>query len=96
VQKLFSHEHIPHWLIVMGSVAQVLFTLRFVYQWVYSERIKESVLPLGFWILSLAGSLMIFVYAVLRKDPVLLAGHVFGIVIYSRNIIILKRANATV
>lgn len=96
VQKLFSHEHIPHWLIVMGSVAQVLFTLRFVYQWLYSEKVKESVLPLGFWVLSLAGSLMIFAYALLRKDPVLLAGHIFGIIIYSRNIIILKRADATV
>jgi len=65
--------------------------LRFVYQWIYSEKNKESSLPFGFWLLSLIGSLMILVYAILRKDPVLLIGHLMGSFIYTRNIFILKK-----
>lgn len=89
--NLFNNEHIPNALMTLGIVSQVLFTLRFVYQWLYSEKVKESVLPLGFWLLSLCGSLLIFVYAIFRLDPVLLAGHFSGIIIYSRNIYIMKK-----
>lgn len=89
--KLFKNEAIPMWLIVLGSIAQIIFTLRFVYQWMYSEKKKESSLPFGFWLLSLVGSIMILIYAVLRKDPVLLVGHLMGSVIYFRNILILRK-----
>ena len=89
--KLFKNEAIPMWLIVLGSIAQIIFTLRFVYQWMYSEKNKESSLPFGFWLLSLMGSIMILIYAVLRKDPVLLVGHLMGSAIYFRNIIILRK-----
>jgi lipid-A-disaccharide synthase-like uncharacterized protein len=88
---LFKNEKIPQWLLWTGVIGQVLFTLRFVYQWIYSEKKKNSVLPLGFWIISLSGSLIIFIYAIIRKDPVLLAGHALGLVIYTRNIIIIKK-----
>ncbi|PWA06643.1 lipid-A-disaccharide synthase N-terminal domain-containing protein [Flavobacterium laiguense] len=88
---LFKNEKIPQWLLWTGIVGQVLFTLRFVYQWIYSEKKKNSVLPLGFWIISLSGSFIIFIYAIIRKDPVLLAGHALGLVIYTRNIIIIKK-----
>ncbi len=88
MQRLFQNENIPLMLLVWGSVGQVLFTFRFVYQWIYSERMKESSLPFGFWFLSLVGSLMILSYAVFRKDPVLLLGQLFGFIIYTRNIII--------
>lgn len=91
LDKLFKNEAIPFWLLAWGSIAQIIFTLRFVYQWIYSEKNKESSLPFGFWLLSLVGSTMILVYAVLRKDPVLLVGHIMGAVIYARNIIILKK-----
>lgn len=91
IQKLFFNENIPSWLIFMGSGAQVIFTFRFVYQWIYSERIKESVLPLGFWLLSLTGSVLILIYAVLRKDPVLFVGHLMGSIIYFRNIILSRK-----
>lgn len=92
IQKLFFNEEIPLWLLYLGSGAQILFTFRFVYQWVYSERIRESILPMGFWILSLAGASLILVYAVLRKDPVLLIGHLVGSIIYLRNIILGRKA----
>jgi len=91
IVKLFKNEAIPISLLVWGSIAQIIFTLRFVYQWIYSEKNKESSLPYGFWLLSLVGSLMILIYAVLRKDPVLFIGHIMGSIIYFRNIIILKR-----
>lgn len=89
--NLFNHEYISTSLMFLGVVSQILFTLRFIYQWLYSEKLKESVLPLGFWLLSLFGSLLIFVYAIFRLDPVLLAGHFSGIIIYSRNIFIMKK-----
>jgi lipid-A-disaccharide synthase-like uncharacterized protein len=89
--KLFNKDHIPALLMILGIIAQVLFTLRFVYQWIYSEKKKESMLPLGFWIMSLAGSSLIFIYALFRKDPVLFLAHLSGLIAYSRNIYILKR-----
>jgi len=89
-ELLFQNDAIPAWLLWLGIIAQIVFTLRFVYQWMYSEKKKESSLPMGFWILSLAGALMILAYAIIRKDPVLLAGHVLGSFLYLRNIIILN------
>lgn len=94
IQKLFFNEEIPLWLLVLGSGAQIIFTLRFIYQWFYSEKIKESVLPLGFWVLSLTGAGLILIYAVLRRDPVLLIGHLIGSIIYIRNIVLSLRQYA--
>jgi lipid-A-disaccharide synthase-like uncharacterized protein len=91
IQKLLFNEAIPLWLLILGSAAQIIFNLRFIYQWIYSERMKESVLPLGFWFLSLIGATMILVYAIIRKDPVLFVGHIMGILIYTRNIIISRK-----
>ncbi|MCK5814562.1 MAG: lipid-A-disaccharide synthase N-terminal domain-containing protein [Flavobacteriaceae bacterium] len=93
VINLFKNEAIPLWLLIWGSVAQIIFTLRFVYQWIYSEKNKESILPFGFWLLSLAGSIMILIYAVMRRDPVLFLGHIFGSIVYVRNLILLKKTN---
>ena len=91
IDRFFHNEAIPMWLLVMGVVGQVIFTLRFVYQWVYSEKRKQSVLPQGFWIISLTGSLLILLYGIIRKDPVLIVAQLFGFVVYLRNIIIIKR-----
>ncbi|MFD2921413.1 lipid-A-disaccharide synthase N-terminal domain-containing protein [Terrimonas rubra] len=88
LDNLLRNQHIPLWLLLLGIFSQLLFTLRFVYQWIYSERRKQSSLPLGFWIISFCGSLLILVYAVIRKDPVLFIGHIVGIVIYARSIMI--------
>ena len=93
VNQLFKNSDIPSWLIVLGTLAQFIFNLRFLYQWIYSERKKVSSMPLGFWLLSLLGSGLILVYAIFRKDPVLLVGHGFGLFIYTRNIFILKNEN---
>lgn len=85
---IMEHSKISGALIAWGGAGQLVFTLRFVYQWYHSERLQESVIPVGFWVISLAGSLMIISYAVLRLDPVLFLGQIFGIVAYSRNMII--------
>ncbi|HLV70221.1 MAG TPA: lipid-A-disaccharide synthase N-terminal domain-containing protein [Xanthomarina sp.] len=92
VELLFKNEAIPFWLLSLGIVSQIVFTLRFVYQWIYSEKRKESALPLGFWILSLIGSTLILTYAIFRKDPVLFVGHILGTVIYIRNLVLLHKS----
>lgn len=84
-------SRIPRGVLVLGSVGQTIFLLRFVYQWLYSERQGSSVLPLGFWVVSLVGSVLILLYAVLRWDAVLFIGNVFGTVVYARNIVLLRR-----
>ncbi|WP_452602334.1 lipid-A-disaccharide synthase N-terminal domain-containing protein [Pontimicrobium sp. MEBiC06410] len=94
VTLLFKNEDIPFWLLALGIVSQIVFTLRFVFQWLYSEKKKESTLPLGFWALSLIGSLLILTYAIFRKDPVLFVGHILGATIYIRNLILLKKQDA--
>jgi len=93
VELLFKNEAIPFWLLALGIVSQIVFTLRFVYQWLYSEKQGKSVLPMGFWLLSLAGSLLILTYAVFRRDPVLFIGHILGSIIYIRNLILLHKYN---
>lgn len=88
---LFKNEDIPSWLLWLGIISQIVFTFRFVYQWMYSEFKKRSALPLGFWLLSLAGSILILIYAIYREDPVLLIGHLLGSLIYTRNIVLLSK-----
>lgn len=91
VANFLRNEHIPWWMVAWGSVGQVIFTFRFVYQLLYSRHAGESVLPAGFWIMSLTGSLLIVSYGVLRLDPVLILGQSFGIVAYVRNLWIGRR-----
>ncbi|OCR22389.1 Lipid A biosynthesis, N-terminal [Pseudomonas syringae] len=73
------------WLI-LGFVGQAVFTGRFVLQWLYSEFKKRSVIPVGFWYLSMLGSSLLLVYAIYRQDPVFIAGQSFGLVVYLRNL----------
>lgn len=91
VANFLSNSDIPLWLIVFGSLGQVVFTLRFVYQWIYSMRRKESVLPLGFWLISLIGSGIIVIYGLIRVDPILILGQSVGFIAYSRNINIYRK-----
>jgi len=88
INTILKNEDIALWLMIWGSTGQVIFTFRFFYQWIYSENRKDSLLPIGFWIISIIGSLMIFAYSIYRTDPVLFAAHSLGIFIYARNILI--------
>ena len=83
-----QNESVPLWLLLFGSAGQLIFSLRFVYQLYYSARRPESVLPSGFWGLSLLGSSMIVIYGAIRLDPVLILGQSVGFVAYTRNLLI--------
>ena len=90
---LIRETNIPSWLFTLGITSQLIFNFRFIFQWIYSENKKESSLPLGFWLLSISGSMLILVYAIFRFDPVLFIGHAIGSFIYARNIYIYFKFN---
>jgi lipid-A-disaccharide synthase-like uncharacterized protein len=77
--------------IVVGVVAQMFFTARFVVQWLASERAGRSVVPVAFWVLSLVGGALLLTYAIYRKDPVFIAGQAFGVFVYGRNLQLVLR-----
>jgi lipid-A-disaccharide synthase-like uncharacterized protein len=83
------------WWVVLGLVAQLLFTARFVVQWIASERAGRSVIPLAFWIFSIFGGLLLLVYALYRKDAVFIAGQAFGVFVYLRNLYFVMRERRT-
>lgn len=72
----------------LGSFAQLLFILRFLLQWQFSERTKNSNLPMSFWIASFLGATSFVIYAIERRDLVLFLGHASGLFIYSRSILL--------
>lgn len=73
------------WLVI-GFVGQAMFFMRFLVQWLTSERERRSVMPVAFWYFSIFGGLIILAYAIHRRDPVFIAGQSFGLVIYLRNL----------
>ena len=78
------------WL-VLGFIAQLMFTSRFVVQWIASERAGKSIMPLSFWLLSMAGSTLLLIYAIHRLDPVFILGQSTGCIVYIRNLMLLKK-----
>jgi lipid-A-disaccharide synthase-like uncharacterized protein len=79
------------WWVVLGLIAQALFTARFLVQWIASERAGHSVIPLTFWVFSIGGGILLLVYALYRKDPVFIAGQMFGVFVYMRNLYFVMR-----
>jgi lipid-A-disaccharide synthase-like uncharacterized protein len=79
------------WLAV-GFVGQALFTMRFLVQWLQSERLRRSVVPEAFWYFSLLGGATLLAYAIHRKDPVFIVGQAAGLFIYLRNLYFIIRA----
>ncbi|HNX26019.1 MAG TPA: lipid-A-disaccharide synthase N-terminal domain-containing protein [Phycisphaerae bacterium] len=73
------------WMAV-GFFGQVVFGLRFIVQWIATERAKKSIIPLAFWYLSLVGTLILLAYSIYRKDPVFIAGFSLNLIIYVRNL----------
>lgn len=91
-KMLWNGENLSTWLIILGILGQLVYTSRFFYQIYYSEKHHESSLPRIFWIISLAGSSLLFTYGIFRKDPVLMSAHFFGGIIYIRNLYLIKKA----
>jgi lipid-A-disaccharide synthase-like uncharacterized protein len=78
-------EQFDAW-IVLGFIAQALFMMRFLVQWIASERAKRSVVPVAFWFFSLGGGALLLIYAIQRQDPVFILGQGLGLFIYIRNL----------
>ncbi|MGQ9859241.1 MAG: lipid-A-disaccharide synthase N-terminal domain-containing protein [Thermodesulfobacteriota bacterium] len=87
--KLVSELSNP-W-VILGLSGQVLFSLRFLVQWIVSEKKKASVIPVAFWYLSLGGSLILLAYAIYRQDLVFILGQSTGSFIYVRNLMLIYR-----
>jgi lipid-A-disaccharide synthase-like uncharacterized protein len=79
------------WWVLLGFIAQAFFTMRFLVQWIASERAGHSVIPLAFWWCSIGGGLLLLVYALYRRDPVFIAGQAFGVFVYLRNLYFVTR-----
>ena len=72
--------------VLIGLFGQLLFTGRFLVQWIASERAKRSVVPILFWYFSIGGGLILLAYALYRRDPVFILGQSMGVFIYARNL----------
>ena len=78
--------------LIVGFTGQLIFASRFVVQWIYSEKKGRSEIPLIFWYLSILGGIGLLIYAIFRKDPVIIMGQSFGIFIYIRNLVLIYRS----
>ena len=81
--------------LLIGYFAQFLFAMRFVVQWIASERAGRSVVPMAFWFFSIGGGFMLLGYAIYRKDPVFIIGQAFGVFVYLRNLQFILRKGST-
>ena len=77
--------------LVIGFLGQGLFASRFIVQWIYSERRGASSIPIVFWYISIFGGIALLIYAIFRKDPVIITGQLFGIFVYLRNLILIYK-----
>lgn len=99
-ETIFSWLHVDSWTefwwVIFGLGGQLLFTARFLVQWIASERAGRSTIPLAFWYFSLGGGIVLFTYAVYRADPVFVLGQSLGVFIYSRNLYLIHREKTAV
>lgn len=89
-EAVWAALHVTDWTeftwVMIGLGGQLMFTMRFLVQWIVSERTRRSVIPVAFWYFSMAGGLVLLSYALWRRDPVFVFGQATGLVIYSRNL----------
>jgi lipid-A-disaccharide synthase-like uncharacterized protein len=83
------------WLMI-GFGGQALFSGRFILQWLVSEYKKQSVIPIGFWYLSILGGLTLLAYAIHKKDPVFILGQLTGLFVYIRNLYLIRNTSPLV
>ena len=77
--------------VLFGLVAQIVFAMRFVVQWVASERAGRSVMPVAFWFISLVGGGLTLIYGLVRREPIIIIGQVLAVFIYVRNLMLIYR-----
>jgi lipid-A-disaccharide synthase-like uncharacterized protein len=86
---------VPEWVVLaVGFGGQALFSLRFIVQWLASERAHRSVVPVQFWYLSILGGATLLIYAIYRRDPVFIIGQASGLFIYARNLWLIKHPHS--
>jgi lipid-A-disaccharide synthase-like uncharacterized protein len=89
-EAIFGFLHVDHWgefaWVIVGLFGQLMFSARFILQWIASEKVRKSVVPVTFWYFSIAGGVILLAYALYRKDPVFVLGQSMGLVIYLRNL----------
>lgn len=94
MQTLFGIFRVDHWgefwWVVIGLLGQLMFSMRFVVQWISSERARKSVMPVAFWYFSIAGGVILLTYALYRRDPVFILGQATGLFIYLRNLWLIR------
>ena len=81
--------------VVLGFIAQGLFTMRFLVQWIATERARKSVVPVSFWFFSVGGGLLLLIYALYRRDPVFIAGQGLGLFVYLQNLYFIIQGRKT-
>lgn len=95
MDKVFAVLHVESWAefwwVAFGLFGQLMFTGRFLIQWIASERVKRSVVPIAFWYFSMAGGLILLSYAIYRRDPVFVLGQSLGVFIYARNLWLIRQ-----
>jgi len=87
-RSVFINKNIGSGWLMIGTIGYLIFTIRFIYQWYISERLGTSRLPVGFFTLSIIGSIMIITYGIYRADMILIFGYIGGLVVYIRNLVI--------
>lgn len=85
-EQIFDKADFTDLFIILGSIGQLLLNFRYLYQWYHSEKVNESILPLGFWVISSFASVLVVIYGIYRHDPVLLVAQGLGLIAYLRNI----------
>lgn len=91
-KAIINKSDFTEFIMIVGTIGQLMLNLRYLYQWYYSEKAKESLLPLGFWVISAIASVMVVSYASIKEDLVLLVSQGLGMMAYSRNIYLSIRA----
>ena len=95
-QNLASYLHdvfvikLDGW-VILGFVAQAFFTMRFVVQWIASERARKSVIPVAFWFFSIGGGLLTLIYGIVKREPIIIIGQALSTIIYVRNIMLIVK-----
>ena len=82
---------LSNWMLILGFGGQLLFSMRFLIQWIASEVKKESHIPISFWYFSIAGGILLLVYATLKRDPVFILGQAMGLIVYLRNLFLIQK-----
>ena len=80
--------------VMVGLFGQLMFTGRFIVQWIASERAGQSVVPVAFWYFSIIGGLIVLAYGLYKFDRVIILGQLPGVLIYSRNLWLIRKANS--